>query len=1385
MEKFRPLSQRFVALFLVVALLASPLGGIAQAVGLDSDYMTPDSLSEIESGDGSDGASYVEGEALVVYRDEDASRARDVRMYSLGDGVEADVLRSEGFSIEDSWDFSAADAEEEERGADSIEALTLSVITEDADADASANDADGDATTTEDAIPSGDDVRVALVSKDGLSTEELIDELSRIDGVVSASPNYIIEMTAVTNDTLYDYQYALGDEAIGSIGYSDAYEQLTGGAGQGGTEGGASSGSASGSAESSDDANIVGVIDTGVDYTHPDLADRMWINDESKTGLPGTYGYDFADNDDDPKPNDTSVGSHGTHCAGIVAASTNNGEGIAGASPQTKIMALKIISDSDPNLGYTNSAVSISAFGYAIQAAMSGENIVALNCSWSLDGYVPALDYAINQAGKCGIMTFFAAGNSSYDNDADQASYTSPYCIYVASTNEYGGLSDFSDYGETEVDVALPGSKILSTVSPQVGGLYFDPATAADGGMDMLSSAHLGVLYDSYIQAQESGKAGNDDTPTDADFQIAYFEGAGSADDITFEVGEDGRLNITADTSSSEDGYVVFNLSWKIDNPFLADELQDFEPSDFVIGQSGDVYDNDSYVFTYVWLTDENGKNNCCNIMTGNLFSSDSHYPYYPTLEALNQEDETLLVTVQVHMLSYSDSNIVNAYLDLFGLGLTEDVPPYAYMSGTSMSCPMAAGSYAMLANLYPDETPLELRGRMVGGSVSFDTDGGPAIACGGRFSYDVALDDDAVNANTWAASFDTDSRTVTLYGRYLDNVSLSVDGEPIDGIQPSDDGYTLSATLDASLFDGAKHRFTVTDTDTERSHQARYAVPLADDAEGEGSQSQGLAAVMDLPEEITAETLFGALVSDGTGLYFLDTQEGAYAYHCADPEADDARWEALSSPGTPYTATENPDDGFFAEFWARSTIVYGYMDGYIHAFAVDGENVTDANGNLTGVDAVVRHASYDISTRTWSDFQDFYTIESPGDGSFPEVNRAIRPVAYNGKLYLGFALTYLDPSYSQVSSRTVLLEVAPGASPSEDGSATAVELEPEELLGYDLFKLVSTSDGLYVAGTYGDFDEGSEGIDADSDGGSAKARFALFGADSLLSGEGSDLDIYVPSNTPSWTSDELGSLILRVTIDGPSGFALLGAATAGLGDAFFLNVDDLDGVTWEALGSYGFNESDGLTPTSAAYLNGKVYISAVDTGTIGAAGGDGQYSEDSDVAGALYTFSGDEADIIGSRMIEASAQAEDGGSARVSTWNADAAETADLMMWDRATWTATAQDGYSFAGWYDDDDNLISADATYSSSVGQSTTLHAKFAQGGEGGSGSGDDATDNGSGDTDGTHSSDVSSTPGTSGVDSLPQTGDASTGIAIAAGAIALLGIALIVIARLRSK
>ena len=206
---------------------------------------------------------------------------------------------------------------------------------------------------------------------------------------------------------------------------------------------------------------IVAVIDTGVDYTHPDLKDNMWTNDAELNGDPGIdddnngfvddiYGYDFYNDDGDPMDDN----SHGTHCSGTIGANGNNGIGVAGVNWNVKIMALKFLGSS----GGGSTADAIKCVNYATQM---GAHLTSN--SWGGGGFSQAMKDAIEANGTPFVA---AAGNSSANTDVYKhypSSYDSPNVISVMSTTSTDSISGFSNYGATSVDIAAPGSSILST----------------------------------------------------------------------------------------------------------------------------------------------------------------------------------------------------------------------------------------------------------------------------------------------------------------------------------------------------------------------------------------------------------------------------------------------------------------------------------------------------------------------------------------------------------------------------------------------------------------------------------------------------------------------------------------------------------------------------------------------------------------------------------------------------------------------------------------------------------------------------------------------------------------------------------------------------------
>ncbi len=230
---------------------------------------------------------------------------------------------------------------------------------------------------------------------------------------------------------------------------------------------------------------IVGVIDTGVDYTHQDLAANMWknpgeipangIDDDGNGYVDDVYGYDFYANDNNPMDEN----GHGTHVAGIIAAE-ENGIGVVGINPTgAKIMALRFLGPDGS--GYTSGAVL--ALEYAIA---NGANLT--NNSWGGGGYSQALYDMIAQAMGANQLFVAAAGNDGSNIDAVPsypASYNLDNILVVGSSDYYDERSSFSNYGTATVDLLAPGSNIAST--------YLDDQYVFASGTSMASPYVAGV----------------------------------------------------------------------------------------------------------------------------------------------------------------------------------------------------------------------------------------------------------------------------------------------------------------------------------------------------------------------------------------------------------------------------------------------------------------------------------------------------------------------------------------------------------------------------------------------------------------------------------------------------------------------------------------------------------------------------------------------------------------------------------------------------------------------------------------------------------------------------------------------------------------------------
>ncbi len=271
----------------------------------------------------------------------------------------------------------------------------------------------------------------------------ILGELQTNPVVAEARLEQLYQSTAIPNDPLFNEQYGLYDtkNPLADINAVPAW--------------GKSSGSAS---------NIIAIIDGGVDLTHEDLKDKIWINnrevadnrldDDGNGFVDDLNGWDFVDD----VPAKTAL-PHATHVAGLAAASSNNGRGVAGVDWQARLMSIRALN----NYGIGREADIAAGINYA---AANGAKIINLSIAGSQSAVI---QNAIENAYAAGVVVVAAAGNSGRDTTIYQPS---PVCaepadvnmvLGVGATDDQGKPASFSNYGRC-VDISAPGKRIISAV---------------------------------------------------------------------------------------------------------------------------------------------------------------------------------------------------------------------------------------------------------------------------------------------------------------------------------------------------------------------------------------------------------------------------------------------------------------------------------------------------------------------------------------------------------------------------------------------------------------------------------------------------------------------------------------------------------------------------------------------------------------------------------------------------------------------------------------------------------------------------------------------------------------------------------------------------------
>lgn len=353
------------------------------------------------------------------------------------------------------------------------------------------------------------------------SAASLLAYLATRDDIVYAEPNYVIRAIAQSNDPFFSNLWGLlntgqtigGSAGVGDadIDATDAWDTTTGST-----------------------TSVVAVIDTGIDYNHPDLASNVWtapsdfsvvIGGTKIDCAAGTHGFNAIAKTCNPLDDH----GHGTHVSGTIGALGNNTTGVVGVNWTTRIIGVKFLSASGS--GTTADAINAIEFMIQVKNLFSvAANVRVLSNSWGGGGFSQALLDKINDANNANMLFVAAAGNNGSNNDNVAfypADYNAANLIAVAATTNTDHLASFSNYGPTRVHLAAPGVNILST-TPNNSYSYFSGTSMATPHVSGAAALVLSVCGSLDTAALKSTIISNVDA-------VAALNG---------QVSSNGRLNV-------------------------------------------------------------------------------------------------------------------------------------------------------------------------------------------------------------------------------------------------------------------------------------------------------------------------------------------------------------------------------------------------------------------------------------------------------------------------------------------------------------------------------------------------------------------------------------------------------------------------------------------------------------------------------------------------------------------------------------------------------------------------------------------------------------------------------------------------------------------------
>ena len=526
---------------------------------------------------------------------------------------------------------------------------------------------------------------------------------------------------------------------------------------------------------------VIGVLDTGIDETNPDLAEVLWTEKAFDAGG-DSHGCNMSSMVDGTSTTGLTD-EHGTHVAGIIAGQWN-GQGISGTASNVKLMSLRY----NKNFGSI-----LACLSYAKEAVKQGVNLIAINNSWGTGSNASNLvNLAVAELGELGVVCVFASCNDSANTDqaleVGSALANNPYAIVVNALNPNGTKADYSNYGIQTTDVMAPGSAILSTVLNQDKELTFlgeVNAHAPEGSEARENLASYTSFDDQSVNPFESFAVYTDEDGSSWGSELIdpLVKPAAGAFDGTGVLSINTRDDAYAAIASS-----VMDLSGLKTKPrYISCRLRN-ERSDLSAGV------NEVKIPVIYALQDGSAVKEYKAIAFPKAFRlSPGNYAGFAfdlsKAETLTEKEERegmrgcYINWEEFSVILKAYSNSMNGltpgtiYFDSIALGSCRY--PFNYMQGTSMAAPAAVGVLSVIAGQHADSlgephTPAfaQKLAALVKGAAIPMAEYEPFCATGGFVSVEGAN-----NPGPAISVIEDKQNTFTLSGYYMDQASVTLDG--------------------------------------------------------------------------------------------------------------------------------------------------------------------------------------------------------------------------------------------------------------------------------------------------------------------------------------------------------------------------------------------------------------------------------------------------------------------------------------------------------------------------------------------------------------------------------------------------------------------------------